>query len=83
QGVLLPVEEAAASPTGEVDIAVLTAEIGVASVGGRRGPITAVAALLVGSLLILSAVVVAETWRRAKDQAVGTDADTTGSTNKS
>lgn len=69
QGVILPVETVEASNTGEVDIAVLTAEFGVASVGGRRGPITLVAALLVGTLLILSIVIVAETWRRARDQS--------------
>lgn len=83
QGVTQPEAEVETSQTGEVDIAVLTSEIGVAPVGGRRGPITMVAALLVGSLLILSAVIVAETWRRAKDQAVDSDADTSGSVEES
>ena len=69
QGVLQSEEIVDTSDSGEVDIAVLTAEIGVASVGGRRGPITMVAALLVGSLVILSMVIVAETWRRARDQS--------------
>lgn len=54
-----------------IEMAVLTSEIGVATIGGRRGPITAFAVLIVGSLILLSVVIVAESWRRAKIAAVG------------
>jgi hypothetical protein len=52
--------------TNSIEIAVLTSEIGVAAIGGRRGPITAFAVLLVGSLILLAVVIVSESWRRAK-----------------
>jgi hypothetical protein len=58
----------------DVEIATLTSELGVIPVGGRRGPITAVAALLVGSLALLSLVIVADGWNRARDDALADSA---------
>lgn len=54
----------------EVEIVALTAELGVVPIGGRRGPITAVGAFLVGALLLLSLVIVADGWSRARDTAL-------------
>ncbi len=56
----------------DVQIALLTPEPGFLNVGGRRGPIVLVAALIVGSVLILSAVIVADAWRRERERRVTT-----------
>ncbi|NHZ70229.1 MAG: hypothetical protein GWP18_01160 [Proteobacteria bacterium] len=53
--------------TASVDLALLTPEPGFTASGGRRGPILAIAALLVGAVLILTGVIVADTWRRERD----------------
>ncbi|MCL1594644.1 MAG: hypothetical protein M3132_09860 [Actinomycetia bacterium] len=53
--------------TASVDLALLTTEPGFTASGGRRGPILAIAALLVGGVLILTSVIVADTWRRERD----------------
>lgn len=47
----------------EVSLALLTTAPGFTTSGGRRGPILAFVALIVGTLLILAAVIVADTWR--------------------
>jgi len=49
--------------TDEISLALLTTEPGFTTSGGRRGPILAFVALVVGTLLILAAVIVADTWR--------------------
>jgi len=49
--------------TEEISLALLTTEPGFTTSGGRRGPILAFVALVVGTLLILAAVIVADTWR--------------------
>ena len=62
---------AAANPedveTIDVDLALLTTEPGFTTTGGRRGPILAITAMVVGLILILTIVVVADTWRRQRD----------------
>lgn len=71
EGEPLPeVEDAAAST---VDLALLTPEPGYLESGGRRGPIVAIAALIVGVLLILTAVIVADTWRSERDRVERVD----------
>jgi hypothetical protein len=52
----------------DVQIALLTPEPGAISVGGRRGPIILVAALIVGIILLLSGVIVADTWRSEREK---------------
>lgn len=58
---------AAASVTTDVDLALLTPVPGFTASGGRRGPIIAVAGLLIGSVLIVTAIIVADTWSRERD----------------
>lgn len=64
--------EAADENTVDVDLALLTTEPGVVATGGRRGPILFVSALLVGTVLILTAVIVVDIWRRQREEAEGT-----------
>ena len=57
-----------ALPGKDVQIALLTPIPGTLSIGGRRGPIVLVAALLVGTVLILSSVIVTDTWRGERER---------------
>lgn len=63
--------------TSEVHVVALTAEVGVTPIGGRRGPITAIAAFLVGSLVLLSTVIVADGWSRARESALDGSSEAT------
>jgi hypothetical protein len=54
----------------DVQIALLTPEPGWLSVGGRRGPIALVAALIVGTVLILSAIIITDAWRRERERGL-------------
>lgn len=74
-GVQVSPEAVELEPTNETEIAVLTAEFGIAPIGGKQGPITMIAILLIGTVLLLSGVVVAESWRNAKAAATDTDPD--------
>lgn len=74
-GVQITADTVEIEPTNEIEIAALTAEFGIAPIGGKQGPITLLAVVLVGIILLLSGVVVAESWRNAKADATGTDPD--------
>lgn len=62
-------------PGQDVQIALLTPEPGWLAVGGRRGPIVLVAALIVGTVLILSGVIVTDAWRREQERRIAIDGD--------
>jgi len=64
--------------TVTVDLALLTPDPGFTSTGGRRGPITAIALFIIGSVLILTFVIVADTWRRERDAHHVSDAASHG-----
>lgn len=58
-----------------VDLIMLTTEPGFLTSGGRRGPILAITAIVIGTLAIIATVIVADTWRTQRDAAVNaTDA---------
>jgi hypothetical protein len=81
-GVPPPQEEAAAP--NQVKIALVTSDPQAIQIGGRRGPLLGIAVLLVGLIAIVSAVIVADTWRRERtaEQSMsgeGTVTDATGS----
>lgn len=54
--------------TQQFQIAMLTDQPSTVQIGGRRGPLLGISALIVGSIGMLAAVVVADTWRRDRDQ---------------
>ncbi|MGI9642319.1 MAG: hypothetical protein ACR2N9_06015, partial [Acidimicrobiia bacterium] len=72
---LIWAEGTPAAPAGQIneidtDLALLTVEPGFTSTGGRRGPILGISALIVGTVLILTTVIVVDIWRRERDAAL-------------
>ena len=62
-----------ATTTEQFQVAMLTDNPTALAIGGRRGPLIGLSVLLVGSILILVAVIIADTWRRERDEEqVGT-----------
>jgi len=53
--------------TQQFQIAMLTDNPTAIQIGGRRGPLVGFAVLIVGLILLLSGVIVAEAWRRDRD----------------
>ncbi len=64
EGVVLATPETAAPEP--VKIALVTTEPQAVQIGGRRGPLLGLAALFVGLIAIVTAVIVADTWRRER-----------------
>lgn len=71
----VPPEEIDQTEIIAVDLALLTTQPGFITSGGRRGPILAISALVIGTLLILTSVIVADTWRSQRDAAHDDDRD--------
>jgi hypothetical protein len=53
----------------QVQVALITEVPTALQIGGRRGPLLGFAVLIVGLILLLTAVIVADTWRRSRDEA--------------
>jgi hypothetical protein len=65
-----PVSSEAGSSLVPVDIALVTADPAPAIIGGRRGPIILGVVILLGAVLILAVVVVAESWSRERQASI-------------
>ena len=61
-------DEVVDTETEQFQVAMLTENPTALSIGGRRGPLIGMSVLLVGSILLLVAVIVADTWRRQRDE---------------
>jgi hypothetical protein len=63
-----PIPQPVAGAGEQVQVSMLTDEPSVLQIGGRRGPLVGFAVLLVGMIGLLAAVIVADTWRRDRDE---------------
>ncbi len=65
-----PVISEAGSSLVPVDIALVTTDPAPAIIGGRRGPIILGVVILLGAVLILTVVVIAESWNRERQASI-------------
>jgi hypothetical protein len=73
-----PVSSEAGSGLVPVDVALVTTDPAPALIGGRRGPIILGVVILLGAVLILTVVVVAESWNRERQAAMAVPAGPLG-----
>jgi hypothetical protein len=65
-----PVDSEAGSSLVPVEIALVTSDPAPAIIGGRRGPIILGLVILLGAVLILTVVVIAESWNRERQASM-------------
>jgi len=66
--VVQPVAQPEIAGPQQIQIAMLTEVPTARQIGGRRGPLLAFSVLMVGLILLLTSVIVADTWRRDREE---------------
>jgi len=64
-----PILQQVAGVNQQIQIAMLTSDPGATQIGGRRGPLIGFTVLLVGLIGMLTAVIVADTWQRDRNES--------------
>jgi hypothetical protein len=63
-----PISQQVAGANQQIQIAMLTSEPSATQIGGHRGPLIGFTVLLVGLIGMLTAVIVADTWQRDRNE---------------